>query len=154
MADPSDTLAISYHEAGHAIAARQLGIKVTRVLIGEITFGHHNPGPMTDWNFAVVMVAGPAAEIRYSGLSPEQIKREWVQHWHTDRRNAERGKMRPCRHAGYIHGVASRADHIGGGPKQRTGGLSGVFLCQRGRAARTMAPSLLQRINGAPACQS
>jgi putative ABC transport system substrate-binding protein len=29
----------------------------------------------------------------------------------------------PCHHAGYIHGRASRAAHIGGGPKQRTGGV-------------------------------
>jgi putative ABC transport system substrate-binding protein len=32
---------------------------------------------------------------------------------------------RPCRHAGYIHVRASRADHIGG-PKQRTGGLLAI----------------------------
>jgi putative ABC transport system substrate-binding protein len=30
---------------------------------------------------------------------------------------------RPCPDAGYIHVRASRADHIGGRPKQRTGGL-------------------------------
>jgi hypothetical protein len=30
---------------------------------------------------------------------------------------------RPCRHAGVIHVRASRADHIGSGPVQRTGGL-------------------------------
>jgi hypothetical protein len=42
---------------------------------------------------------------------------------------------RPCRHTGYIHGRASRADHIGGGPKQRTGGLSRILLRQRGRFA-------------------
>jgi hypothetical protein len=29
----------------------------------------------------------------------------------------------PCRHAGCIHEQASRTDHIGGGPKQPTGGL-------------------------------
>jgi putative ABC transport system substrate-binding protein len=29
----------------------------------------------------------------------------------------------------------SRADHIGGGPKQRTGGLYGILLCQRRRFA-------------------
>jgi len=29
----------------------------------------------------------------------------------------------PCRHAGCVHDRASRADHIGGGPKQRTGSL-------------------------------
>ena len=29
----------------------------------------------------------------------------------------------PCHHAGRIHGRTSRTDHIGGGPKQRTGGL-------------------------------
>jgi hypothetical protein len=34
-----------------------------------------------------------------------------------------RAGRRPCRHAGCVHHSASRADHIGGGPKQRTGGL-------------------------------
>jgi putative ABC transport system substrate-binding protein len=34
-----------------------------------------------------------------------------------------------------IHGHASRADHIGGGPKQRTGGQFGICLCQRRRFA-------------------
>jgi putative ABC transport system substrate-binding protein len=33
---------------------------------------------------------------------------------------------RPCCHRGCIHGRASSADHIGGGPKQRTGGLSPI----------------------------
>jgi putative ABC transport system substrate-binding protein len=34
--------------------------------------------------------------------------------------------VRPCRHAGCIHGRASRVDHIGGGPKQRPGGLLAI----------------------------
>ena len=34
-----------------------------------------------------------------------------------------RAGRRPRRLAGYIHDRASRADHLGGGPKQRTGGL-------------------------------
>src|SRR5262249_61364374 len=42
---------------------------------------------------------------------------------------------RPCRHSRYIHDRASRADHIGGGPKQRTGGLPAILLCQRRRVA-------------------
>jgi hypothetical protein len=42
---------------------------------------------------------------------------------------------RPCRPAGWIHGHASRADHIGGGPEQRTGGLLAICLCQRRRLA-------------------
>jgi hypothetical protein len=46
-----------------------------------------------------------------------------------------RGGRRPCRHAGCIHVRASRADHLGGGPKQRTGGLFAIFLCQRRRLA-------------------
>ena len=33
---------------------------------------------------------------------------------------------RPCRPARYIHAGASRADHLGGGPKPRTGGLYGI----------------------------
>jgi putative ABC transport system substrate-binding protein len=36
---------------------------------------------------------------------------------------------------GCIHRCASRADHIGGGPKQRTGGLCRIFHCQRRRFA-------------------
>jgi putative ABC transport system substrate-binding protein len=32
----------------------------------------------------------------------------------------------PCRHVGCIRDRASRADHIGGGPKQRTGGVCGI----------------------------
>jgi putative ABC transport system substrate-binding protein len=38
---------------------------------------------------------------------------------------------RSCRYVGCIHGRASRADHIGGGPKRRTGGLSAICLCQK-----------------------
>jgi putative ABC transport system substrate-binding protein len=34
-----------------------------------------------------------------------------------------RAGRRPCRHVGCIRDGASRADNIGGGPKQRTGGL-------------------------------
>ena len=34
-----------------------------------------------------------------------------------------RAGRRPCRPAGCIHVHTSRADHFGGGPKQRTGGL-------------------------------
>ena len=34
-----------------------------------------------------------------------------------------------------IHGRASRADHIGGGPKQRSGGLWGLCHCQKRRFA-------------------
>jgi hypothetical protein len=34
-----------------------------------------------------------------------------------------RAGRRPSRHAECIHDRASRVDHIGGGPKQRTGGL-------------------------------
>jgi putative ABC transport system substrate-binding protein len=34
-----------------------------------------------------------------------------------------RATGRSCRHAGCIHGRASRTDHIRGGPKQRSGGL-------------------------------
>src|SRR6516164_1945827 len=33
---------------------------------------------------------------------------------------------RPCRHAGFIHERASRADHIGSRPKQCTSGLCGI----------------------------
>jgi putative ABC transport system substrate-binding protein len=38
-------------------------------------------------------------------------------------------------HGGCVHGRASRRDHIGGGPEQRTGGLSAIRLCQRRRSA-------------------
>jgi len=34
-----------------------------------------------------------------------------------------RAGRRPCHHPGYLHERTSRADHIGGSPKQRTGGL-------------------------------
>jgi hypothetical protein len=51
------------------------------------------------------------------------------------RRPGARASRRPCRHAGGIYGFASRADYIGGSPKQRTGGLFASFLCQRRRFA-------------------
>jgi hypothetical protein len=41
----------------------------------------------------------------------------------------------PCRHAACVPGRASHADHIGGDPKQRAGGLLHVYLCQRRRFA-------------------
>jgi hypothetical protein len=34
-----------------------------------------------------------------------------------------RARRRSCRHAGFMDEPALRVDHIGGGPKQRTGGL-------------------------------
>jgi putative tryptophan/tyrosine transport system substrate-binding protein len=34
-----------------------------------------------------------------------------------------RAGRRPCRHGGFVHEHSSRADHIGGGPKRRAGGL-------------------------------
>jgi ABC-type uncharacterized transport system substrate-binding protein len=37
-----------------------------------------------------------------------------------------RARRRPCRHAGWFCDGASRDDHIGVGPKQRTGGLLGI----------------------------
>ena len=43
-----------------------------------------------------------------------------------------RAARRACRHAGYVHKLASRADRIGGGPKQRTGGLCANFLARDG----------------------
>jgi len=46
-----------------------------------------------------------------------------------------RAGRRPCRPTGCIHGHPSRGDHIGGGPKQRTGGLCVLLLCQRRRFA-------------------
>src|SRR5262249_21759416 len=41
----------------------------------------------------------------------------------------------PCRLVGCINVYASRAAHIGCGPKQRTSGLLGICLCQRRRFA-------------------
>jgi putative ABC transport system substrate-binding protein len=37
-----------------------------------------------------------------------------------------RAARRPCRRSGWIHVYASHADHMGGGPKQCTGGLWGI----------------------------
>ena len=37
-----------------------------------------------------------------------------------------RAGRRPCRQFGCMDGPASRVDHIGGGPKQRTGGLYAI----------------------------
>jgi putative ABC transport system substrate-binding protein len=41
-------------------------------------------------------------------------------------RPGARAGRRPCRFAGCVHGRASRADHLGGGPKQRAGGLCAI----------------------------
>ena len=42
---------------------------------------------------------------------------------------------------GCIHVRAPRADHIGGGLKQRTGGLSAICLCQRRAACSPTDPT-------------
>jgi putative ABC transport system substrate-binding protein len=52
-----------------------------------------------------------------------------------DQRPWARTGRRSCSHAGSVDGRASRTDYISGGPKQRTGGLLSICLCQRGRFA-------------------
>jgi hypothetical protein len=50
-------------------------------------------------------------------------------------RPSHRFLRRPCCRAGWVHSRTSRSDHIGGGPKQRTGGLFGIWSYQRRRFA-------------------
>jgi hypothetical protein len=80
MADPHDTLAICHHEAGHAIAARSLGIRVTSIMCrprlpnstlpdGMVTFGPHSiMDPMVDWKLALIALAGPGGRGPLEGL--------------------------------------------------------------------------------------
>jgi putative ABC transport system substrate-binding protein len=54
----------------------------------------------------------------------------------------------PCRYAGCIHDRASRADHIGGGPKQRPGGLYRSDFARDGRLL-SYGPDLLDNLRRA-----
>jgi hypothetical protein len=45
---------------------------------------------MASFTQAVICIAGPMAEIRYGGMSSEQIERNWTTVWVKDRSDAER----------------------------------------------------------------
>jgi hypothetical protein len=86
----TNTLVTAYHESGHACIARVLGHAVIVVTMDHTRTRWEDKGATSRWNEAVIALAGPAAETRYAGYSPEEIEREWKAHWWGDRANAER----------------------------------------------------------------
>jgi hypothetical protein len=87
----TDPMVIAIHEAGHAVVARALGIKVkaverTRVRLDILD----DYVPMPRQACAVICLSGPWAERRYCGYSPEQCAEQWGTYWASDLRNTER----------------------------------------------------------------
>jgi hypothetical protein len=78
MLPDADPKVIAIHEAGHAVVARALGLKVTAVTRNRVWFRPRNDmGPMPHQACAVICLSGPWAERRYCGYSPEQCAEQW-----------------------------------------------------------------------------
>jgi hypothetical protein len=78
----------AYHEAGHAIAARQLGLRVTEVTLDAAM----TMTPQSDSGrrrSCVVDYAGPAAEQHFARLSTDQCAALWTDAWVGDRQHIE-----------------------------------------------------------------
>jgi hypothetical protein len=85
----------AFHEAGHAVGSRQVGLRVTSLsldaatsLVPLIADG----GPMTDSGrrrFATVAYCGPISEARYCRLTGDQCTALWQDAWTADRKNIE-----------------------------------------------------------------
>jgi hypothetical protein len=95
----------AHHEAGHAVVARALGIKVTHATLsdidGEAVVSSWSAGHAAAENAAnapyriaglekdaMVALAGPLAEFQYRPLSRGAVLRTWKSGWASDRRNA------------------------------------------------------------------
>jgi hypothetical protein len=78
------------HEAGHAVIARGLDLAVTLIALDKVRTRCPCNDAMTSWAGAVIALSGPMAEIRYGGMSPDEIEQQWTTQWATDRSNAER----------------------------------------------------------------
>ena len=95
-------------------------------LLSEIAPGLKRAAFMFNPDTAIASAYMPSLETAARSLKVEPI----VAPVHSDvdieaghHRSWTRAWRRPCRHTGCIHDPASSADHIGGGPKQRTGSL-------------------------------
>jgi hypothetical protein len=94
-------LRAAYHEAGHAVAARQIGVSIVAVSLDE-THTRHRLRDSAPRQRATVSYAGPIAEAEYCRLTSDECATLWQDAWHGDRANieklgltdAERGKAR------------------------------------------------------------
>jgi putative ABC transport system substrate-binding protein len=97
-------------------------------LLSEIAPGLKRAAIMFNPDINSVSVYMPSFEMAARSLRVEPISAPV----HSDRdRNGDqhpwaRAARRPRRHAGCVHARTSRANHICGGPKQRTGGVWGI----------------------------
>lgn len=97
-----ETARAAFHEAGHAIAARQIGVTIITVGLDAV----HTKYRLRDSaprQRCAVSYAGPISEAQYCRLSSDQCRVLWDSDaWHGDRANieklgltdAERGKAR------------------------------------------------------------
>lgn len=123
----TDEMRRAYHETGHAVGSRQLGMRVSSLSLGEVVSMvplMEDGETMTDSGrrrFATVAYSGPLAETRYAKLAGYECRTLWLDGapWCGDRKNIETCAL----------GVAQRAkarrdggpaDHhvIGGGPNR------------------------------------
>jgi hypothetical protein len=83
-----ETARRAYHEAGHALAARQLGLRLTEVSLDAAT-------TMTPQSHSgrrrscAVDYAGPVAEQHFARLTSDECAALWQDAWTGDRRHIE-----------------------------------------------------------------
>jgi hypothetical protein len=86
----------AFHEAGHAVASVVLGQPLGRAALGLVTLDLRESARA--WRAsaqgqrvgALIALAGPCAEQRLCGYTPEQSARLWATYWKIDFRNALR----------------------------------------------------------------
>jgi hypothetical protein len=101
-------------------------------LLSEIAPGLRRASFMFNPDTAIASIYMPSLETAARSLKVEPIIAH-IRNGH--HRPGARAGWRPCCRAGWVHSRTYRADHIGGGPKQRPGGFLAIRLCQKRRLA-------------------
>jgi hypothetical protein len=81
---------IATHEAGHAVAAAVLGIRITAATASGVHTLHRRGDPDAHRREAIIAMAGPMAEHHHARMTGEDAARAWVTAWSGDLRNCLR----------------------------------------------------------------